>query len=90
MTVTSATEARKNLFNLVRQVNEDADTVTITSKAGNAVLVGEAEWESLKETLFAMSMPNYERIREDYARIRSGDTSGLVDAELIDPDTVVG
>ena len=89
MTVTSATEARKDLFNLVRKVNDDADTVTITSKAGNAVLVGEAEWESIKETLFVMAMPNYDRIRTSLARIREGDTSHLIEASLVDPDAAI-
>jgi antitoxin YefM len=36
----TASEARKNLFPLIEQVNEDRTPVEITSKRGDAVLIG--------------------------------------------------
>ena len=39
MSTMSASEARKNLFPLLGQVNADHDVVRITSKAGNGVLI---------------------------------------------------
>jgi prevent-host-death family protein len=46
MSTMSASEARKNLFPLMGQVNEDHDVVRITSKAGNAVMVSEVDYEA--------------------------------------------
>ncbi len=88
MAVTTASDARKNLFGLLRQVNDDADTVTITSKGGNAVLVSEAEWSAIQETLFISAMPGADRLAADIARIRSGDLSGVTEHDLVDPDAV--
>ena len=56
-TIFSVTEARQTLFGLVDQVNESHETVTITSKRGNAVLVSEQDWKALQETLYLKSMP---------------------------------
>jgi antitoxin YefM len=53
-----ASEARAKLFPLIQQVNDDAIPVLITSKAGNAVLISESEYESLMETMYLISNPN--------------------------------
>lgn len=83
MTAMTASEARKNLFGLVRQVNDDSDEVTILSKNGNAVLVGEDYWNSIKETMFLMSQPGtHRRLMESLARVRQGEHT---ERELIDP-----
>jgi antitoxin YefM len=57
MSTMSASEARKNLFPLLGQVNEDHDVVRITSKAGNAVLVSEADYEAWQTTRHLFSTP---------------------------------
>ena len=41
----TATEARKNLFPLIQQVNEDRAPVEITSRNGDAVLMSRADYE---------------------------------------------
>jgi antitoxin YefM len=46
----TAGEARKNLFPLIEQVNDDRTEVGITSKRGSAVLMSRAEYEALQET----------------------------------------
>ena len=43
----TASEARKNLFPLLEQVNDDRTPIEITSKKGNAVLLGQAEYDAL-------------------------------------------
>lgn len=53
----TASEARKSLFPLIEQVNEDCSAIEITSKKGNAFLVSEAEWNSLQETAFLLRSP---------------------------------
>lgn len=52
--IISASKAREKLFPLIEQVNENQESVTITSNNGNAVLVSESEWESILETAFLL------------------------------------
>ena len=88
MTVMTATDARKDLFGLLAQVNDDVDTVTITSKRGNAVLVSEGEWDSIKETLLVGAQPGNAHVPAALERLRRGDRSGLTEQKLVDPDTI--
>ena len=53
----SDSQARAQLFPLIEQVNEDMKPVVITSKAGNAVLISESEYESMLETAYLLSTP---------------------------------
>lgn len=77
MTVT-ATEARQNLFQLVRKSVKGHVPVKITSKEGDAVLVSEADYEGLLETLELLSVPGMRKsIREAKADIRAGRTKSL-------------
>ncbi|GAA4893187.1 type II toxin-antitoxin system Phd/YefM family antitoxin [Tessaracoccus lubricantis] len=57
MTAVSATSARANLYRLIDQVNEESEPLTITGQRGNAVLIGEADWLAIQETLFLESVP---------------------------------
>ncbi len=57
MAAVSATAARANLYRLIDQVNEDSEPVTITGQRGNAVLIGEADWRAIQETLVLVSVP---------------------------------
>ena len=53
----SASEARRNLFPLIEQVNQDRAPVEIMSKRGNAVLVAAADWEAWQETAYLFRSP---------------------------------
>ena len=69
----SASEARKNLFPLLGQVNEDHDVVRITSKAGNAVLISEADYEAWQTTRHLFSTPaNARRLLESIQEWHDG------------------
>jgi antitoxin YefM len=57
MTTVTTTEARRDLYKLVDQVQESHQPIQITGKRGNAVLVGEDDWRSVQETLFLVSIP---------------------------------
>lgn len=57
MTSISATEARKQLYKLVDEVQDSHEPVQITGKRGNAVLVGEDDWRAVQETLYLVSIP---------------------------------
>ncbi len=60
-----ASEARRNLFPLIEQVNEDRTPVEITSRRGSAVLMSLADYESLEETAHLLRAPaNARRLLE--------------------------
>ena len=60
MTV-NVTKARENLYDLANTVIENNETVTITTKKGDALLVSKENYDSLVETLFLSSDPEYKK-----------------------------
>lgn len=60
MTV-NVTKARENLYDLTNKVIENNETVTITTKKGDALLVSKENYDSLVETLFLSSDPDYKK-----------------------------
>lgn len=79
----SASEARRRLFPLIEQVNQDQEPVEIVSKAGTAFLVSGAQWCSLMETAHLLRSPaNAERLLRSVADAEAGRTEVL---ELVDP-----
>ncbi|MEU4314799.1 type II toxin-antitoxin system prevent-host-death family antitoxin [Nocardia sp. NPDC024068] len=75
MTSMSASEARANLYPLIEQVNDDAVAVHITSRKGNAVLISEDEYNSLRETLYLMRSPaNAARLAKGISQLEAGDS----------------
>ena len=68
MPTINVTEARAKLYALVQQTRREHEPVLITGKNGNAVLVGEDDWNSIQETLHLLSIPGMrESIREGLA-----------------------
>jgi antitoxin YefM len=57
MATITATQARKDLYRLVDQVQNTHEPIQISGKRGNAVLVGEDDWLAVQETLFLVSIP---------------------------------
>lgn len=71
----TASEARKSLFPLIEQVNDDRTAIEITSKRGNAVLMSLSEYESLEETAHLLRSPaNATHLLESIAQHRRGET----------------
>lgn len=69
----TASEARKNLFPLIQQVNDDRVPVEITSKRGDAVLISKAEYDALEETAHLLRSPaNARHLMESMAEARAG------------------
>lgn len=69
----TATEARKNLFSLIRQVNEDRAPIEITSRNGDAVLMSRADHDALAETAHLLRVPaNAAHLLESLQQARSG------------------
>ena len=70
----TASEARKNLFPLIEQVNNDRRPIEITSKRGDAVLMSRADYEALEETAYLLRSPaNARRLLESLEQARSGE-----------------
>jgi antitoxin YefM len=69
----TATEARQRLFPLIEQVNDDRVPVRIASRRGNAVLISEADYDSLVETAYLFRSPaNARRLLAADAALRAG------------------
>jgi len=69
----TASEARKNLFPLIEQVNADRTPVEITSKRGDAVLISGDDYRALEETAHLLRSPaNVRRLMESLDQARSG------------------
>ena len=68
-----ASAARKNLFPLIEQVNEDHTPIEITSKRGDAVLIGIEDYRALEETTYLLRSPaNVRRLVESLDQANSG------------------
>lgn len=69
----TASEARKNLFPLIEQVNDDHAPVEITSKRGNAVLMSREDYDALQETAYLLRVPaNARRLLESLEQAHGG------------------
>jgi antitoxin YefM len=69
----TASEARKNLFPLIEQVNQDRTPVEITSKRGTAVLISIDDYRALEETAYLLRSPtNARRLLESLDQARAG------------------
>jgi len=57
MTSLTATEARKRLYALLDTIAESHEPIQIAGKRHSAVLVSEADWRAIQETLYLASIP---------------------------------
>ena len=57
MKTISATAARSDLYRVIDSAVETHEPIQITGKRGNAILVSEADWRSIQETLYLVSIP---------------------------------
>ncbi|MFJ8076646.1 type II toxin-antitoxin system Phd/YefM family antitoxin [Streptomyces sp. NPDC096176] len=72
----SASEARKDLFPLIKRVNDDHVPVRISSKGGDAVLMSAEDYDSWQETVYLLKSPaNAQRLMEAVARDRAGEAT---------------
>lgn len=60
----TATEARKSFFDLIKQSNQMHEIFEVQHKSGNAILMSADEYESLQETLYLLSQPQF---KEDFS-----------------------
>ncbi len=61
-------EAQQHLQDLIDAVSESHQPIVIAGQSNNAVLLSEADWASVQETLYLLSVPGMgESIREGLA-----------------------
>jgi len=83
--VISASEARQRLFPLIQQVNNDHEPVRIASRAGDAVLMSAADYDSWQETVYLLRSPeNARRLMEAVARDKARRTVPVNHTKSID------
>jgi antitoxin YefM len=83
----TASEARRTLSALLKQVNEDDDlAVHITSKHGTGVLIGEKHWRSIVETLYLFTDPvNSIPLMQSILDYENGERGIEVDPKTLKP-----
>ena len=81
--IITPTNARKNLYNLIKKVNLDHTTVTISSskKEEDAVLISKSDWDAIQETMYLENNGVGDVVRQ-----REKDDSGFTDIDEIDWD----
>ncbi|CAM5320341.1 MULTISPECIES: type II toxin-antitoxin system Phd/YefM family antitoxin [Streptomyces] len=79
----TASEARRELFPLIKKVNENHEAVEIVSKHGNAVLVSAEDYAALREGSYLLRSPaNARRLLKAYENALSH--INVSERELID------
>ena len=64
---TNITNFRKNIFNFLEQTIKYNEPVNISTKAGNAVIISEEDYNGLMETVYLSSIPQQrEKIIEGF------------------------
>lgn len=61
MTITNATNFRKDLYNILKNTICFNEPVSISTKEGTAVLISEEDYRGLMETLHLTSIPDMEK-----------------------------
>lgn len=86
MTTLTATDARRELFDLVKGATRKHKVYRIHHRSGDAVLVSEEDYESLLETLELLSIPGFRQsMRRSVGQMEKGETLSL-DEVLGDKD----
>lgn len=74
MIAANYTNVRANLKSYMDKAKNDFETIVITSKDGNVVMLSEEEYNNMKENLFIMSNPTMvKRLNESIQQFIKGD-----------------
>ena len=80
MSITNATELRKNLFNTLDEVIEYNDSVTVNTRKGNAVILSEEDYNGMLETIYILSQNGL------YKKIKDGEKEEVSEMKKYNPD----
>lgn len=74
MKVMTSSEFRKSLSSSLDQVRDDREPLLVTRKGGNSVVIAEADWAGMEETLYLLSSPrNAANLLESIAQAERGE-----------------
>ncbi|WOS95652.1 type II toxin-antitoxin system Phd/YefM family antitoxin [Nosocomiicoccus massiliensis] len=72
MSVETYSNARKNFRQLINQVNENSEVITITTNEHNAVLMSEDDYNSIMETFYLQKNPyNNEHLKRSISQLEN-------------------
>lgn len=78
MTTLTATEARRELFDLLKGATRKHKVYRIRHRNGDAVLLSEEDYDSLIETLELLSIPGFrDSMRRSVRQMKKGQTLSL-------------
>ena len=77
--VYTPTNARKSLYNLLKQVNNDHVPIISSSKNEDAVLISKSDWDAFQETMYLENAGVGKVVRE-----KEKDDSGFTNVDDID------
>ena len=80
MPITNISVLRKDLFNSIDKVIEYNETITVSTKKGNAVIVSEEEYNSMLETIYLVSQPGL------LEKIKKGEKEDIDSMTTYDPN----
>jgi antitoxin YefM len=81
----TATDARRDFFEIVKGAAQKHQVFRIQHRDGSVVLLSEEEYDSLIETLELLSIPDFrESIKRSTEQIKKGETVSLEDALGVD------
>lgn len=80
MITLTATEARKSFFELIKQSNQKHEIFEVQHKTGTAILMSGVEYESLQESLYLLSLPQFkEGLLESEQNAHNGEIFSFAD-----------
>ncbi len=75
MPTMTATDARREFFEVIKNTRQTHDVYHIQHRLGNVVMLSEKDYESMVETLQLLSVPGFrEELRESMQEMASGET----------------
>lgn len=75
------TNFRRDVFNVLEQTIKYNEPVNISTKAGNAVIISEEDYNNLMETMYLSSIPN---VKEEIIKGLSTPISDCVSENEVD------
>lgn len=79
MTSITVTNARKDLYKLIDQVQQSHEPIHITGKRGSGVLISEEDFAAIQETLYLQSMPGMSESIVEGMKTDAKECSGELD-----------
>ncbi len=57
----TATEARKNIYQLIQTLESEHEPVAIKNKDSTVIMIAKSDWNAIQETLYLTSIPDMKK-----------------------------